>query len=659
VPVDDDVSGLQPGVLVAVGIDRADGFETRHIVGNEGDRVVLDRPLLRAYDAGAIVSPEFVRYRWYPDAQVGTTYFHDHVNALSSWRHGLFGALIVEPPGSTYQDPYTGAHLDSGLRADIHTRSGVGVDVAGSFREFVLMLSDGTDIDREGRSSGSSIDLRAEPLRRRGGDPAHVLDSHVHGDPATPVLEAYVGDPLVIRTLVPATNDIHTLHIDGHPFRIEPWNRASPPVSTVHIGISERYDLVIPSAGGTGQRAGDYLYRNGRPVKLKEGSWGILRVLDPVQAQGRLRPLPGRVAIPPTVGDICPASAPVRRFDVHAIEVPLPMTASRPGRVYVLAMDRDATLGGTLPPRPLVLHARVGDCLDVALTNELEGAAASFHADQLVADPSAGTGLNVGFEPTQTTGPGSSRTYRLYADPSIGETVALVTDGGDIVEGPELGLYGAVVVAGRDAVFLDPVSGSDASGVSRPDVVVRTSERTYRDVTLFLEDTDDAIGTHRMPYTTKVSGATAFDYRVAGSDPSPGSLDPATPLIEAFAGDPLRIHVLAPVSEQAQVFSLEGHAWPAQPGTLGTTLIDSVLIGALEAITLDIAGAGGPDGLPGDYLYGDHRLPYREAGLWGILRVYEPGPAPGLRRLDDPAFVAGHGAQAGAIDQLPSGPAHR
>ena len=35
--------------------------------------------------------------------------------------------------------------------------------------------------------------------------------------------------------------------------------------------------------------------------------------------------------------------------------------------------------------------------------------------------------------------------------------------------------------------------------------------------------------------------------------------------------------------------------------------------------------AGGDERLPGDYLYGDHREPYREAGLWGIMRVHARG----------------------------------
>jgi hypothetical protein len=99
------------------------------------------------------------------------------------------------------------------------------------------------------------------------------------------------------------------------------------------------------------------------------------------------------------------------------------------------------------------------------------------------------------------------------------------------------------------------------------------------------------------------------------------------------------VHVLAPWSEQAQVFSIEGHDWPLEPGRAGSTLVSSLQVGGLEAVTLQLrGGAGGVDHVPGDYVYGDHRGPYLEAGLWGILRVL-PADAkvPGLLPLTTPA----------------------
>jgi len=98
--------------------------------------------------------------------------------------------------------------------------------------------------------------------------------------------------------------------------------------------------------------------------------------------------------------------------------------------------------------------------------------------------------------------------------------------------------------------------------------------------------------------------------------------DPSTPLLEAFAGDHIKVHVLVPYSEQAHVFNIEAHQWPLEPARVGSDLRRSLQVGALEAITLALDSAGGRGLLPGDYLYGDHREPFREAGLWGLFRVY-------------------------------------
>lgn len=152
-----------------------------------------------------------------------------------------------------------------------------------------------------------------------------------------------------------------------------------------------------------------------------------------------------------------------------------------------------------------------------------------------------------------------------------------------------------------------------------------------------------------MPYVEQVQGVVGLNYRTEPLAPrlrrerdssqvfrSARHGDPATPLMEAVAGDGVRIHVIAPFSEQAHVFTVEGHEWPFEPGRAGTDMLASVQVGGLEAITIHLAaGAGGRDGLPGDYLYGDHREPYREAGLWGIFRVYPPGVERALLPLPD------------------------
>ena len=634
-----DVQRFHPGTLVGVGMDQEETFEIKRIKEIEGNTLTFEEPLRYPHAQGEIVSTEFVRYRWYPDVQFGTAYFHDHVSALTSWKHGLFGALIAEPPGSTYHDPHSGVDVKSGPVVDVHTDARVSTDVVGSFRELVLFIQDDNTLAKVGDSSGSTFNLRAEPLAARGGDPSRLFSSQVHGDPETPILESFLGDPILVRGLVGGANDVHTLHIDGHWFRAEPFGDTSPPINTVHIGISERYDLVIPRAGGPQGQPGDYLYYSGRSFKLREGSWGIIRVYDGT-TNTTLGKLPGHEAIPQPAASVCPAGAPQKEFAVAAIEAPLPMLGGDLGKLYVLQEERETVLSGAEVPQPLVLRVNVGDCIKVRLKNQTRLGSVSLHADMLAYDPKDSMGIEAGFNPLQAVAPDETRTYTFYAHPEVGETAVLLRDWGNVTENPGLGLYGAIIVGPKGAGFTHPATGEDLSMKSswRADVHPPDGP-SYRDFALFIQDEDEIIGTAIMPYSEQVKGVVGLNYR---TEPLSDRLarkgdtslvfsrevhgDPVTPIMEAFAGEEVRVHVLVPFSEQAHIFTMEGHQWPLEPGRIGADMLSSVQVGGLEALTIRIAfGAGGRTSVPGDYLYGDHREPYREAGLWGIFRVYPAG----------------------------------
>lgn len=630
-------AALRPGASVGVGMAEDRTFEVAVVVAVDGDVVQLAEPLQHPHAPGELVSTEFVRYRWFPDAQFGTAFFHDHVNVPFSGRHGLYGAVVAEPPGATWHDPTTGEELKSGLVADVHTDQPLGPDVRGSFRELLLGLQDDNPLSHVGRSTGSAVSMRVEPLdqrRARARDPSELFSSDIYGDPETPILEAYVGDPVAIRALVGANNEVHSLHIDGHLFREMPYDDASRLTNNVHLGISERADLLLPAAGGLQRMPGDYLWYNGRVLKLREGSWGLLRVL--AETSPGLRRLPGRDALQPA-SSVCPPNAPRRRFEVAAIDVALPMLEGKEGKVFVIEAQRDAVASGRRPASPLVLRADVGDCVVVELTNRTRAGPVSFHADRLLSDPQRSAGVTAGRNAPQGVAPGQSWTYELYAAPELGEGTAMVRDFGDVLVNPGLGLYGAIVVGPQGARYLDPTTGDDVDGGVgwRVDVVPPGAGRAWRDVVLFLQDEDEGIGNHKMPYTTTVEGPAAMNYRVAPlgprlsktRDPSqvlsasgPAGL-PATPVVEVRAGDPVRVHVLAPWSEQAQVFSVDGHEWPTTSRRDGPRASSQALVG-LDVLDLDLhGGAGSPARLTGDFVLGNHREPYREAGQWGILRV--------------------------------------
>lgn len=659
---------FHPATLVGVGMAQDATFEVARVAQVQNDALVFDAPLKFAHDAQEIVSAEFVRYRWYPDVQSGAAYFHDHVDALQSWRHGLFGALIIEPPDSTYHDPHTGAEIASGALADIHTNARMSVDVTGSFREYVAFLQDSNFLTFIGDSAGSSMNLRAEPLARRallpqeipkpfdvvqflrelfGAPPrvddksAYLFSSKIYGDPATPLWEAYLGDPLVIRSLVGGTNDVHTFHLDGHWFRAEGWSATSSPVNTIHLGISERYDLFVPQAGGPQQMAGDYLYYAARDFKLREGSWGILRVYD-AKAQTNLQKLPGHHDTATSQARVCPDEAPRKNFAVDAVEMPLPMLDGAPGRIFVLGgAKRDGN-----SPQPLVLHVNVGDCIRLSLTNRILTTPVSFNTQLLAFDPNLSYGIAAGNDAAQHVMPGETRMYEYFASPEIGETVALLRDGANVTENWRLGLYGAIVVGPRGARYTDPVTGADLANTSSWRADVHAVDGTaWRDFTLLFQDEDAGIGTHRMPYVNQVAGTVGLNYQLERLtarrdirknartlfDPDAFGF-PSTPVLQARTGDALRIHVAAPLSEQSHVFVVENHSWELEPGLRGTNQVSAQQFGAAEAVTIRIAHAG--NGIAGDYLYGDHRAPYQDAGLWGFLRVYtaEDSTLQGLRQ---------------------------
>lgn len=638
---------FQPGALVMVGVDTLDRAEIRTVISVADDVLELGEPLEHDHQAGEMVTVEFVRYRWYPDVQFGTAFFHDHVNAIFSGEHGLWGALIAEPSDATWHHPETGAELLSGLVADIHTSGAVSLGVSGSFREAVVFIQDSNRVTRETGSPGSSIGLRVEPLDPRIADaPSTAFDSLVHGDPETFVIRAWAGDPIVLRSLVSAANEVHTLHIDGHGFRIEPWLETSPFVAAANIGISERFDLAIPSAGGPNRLAGDYLISSGRVPYLREGSWGLLRVFSP-DDESAPRPLPGVGPYQP--GDaVCPLGAPIRRFEVSAIETSLPMLGDQMGVIFV---TKDSS--GT--PAPVVLRAVVGDCVEVELRNDTDRPV-SFEPDLVVFDPAErAVGRNGG----GPVAPGQIRRSSFYLHPQFGEATVLVLDRGDPLQAPARGAYGAIAVAETGSTFRDPTTGQEVTAGWAVDVIP-SSGHPYRDFTLFIQEQDPLIGSHVMPYRDEVDGRVGINY---AADPLADRLltetnasrvyasdtlgDPATPLLEAFAGDPVRVRILAPVAAQAHVFSVEGHRWSLDQ-TKGSNVVSSLRFGGMESISLDlIGGAGGPFHLDGDYLYGDHREPYRQAGLWGIFRVHDPcNAADSLVQLPGRVPVCGIGASS-------------
>ena len=537
----------------------------------------------------------------------------------------MVGQLLIEPEGSTYHDPVTGEQIRSGAIADIRTNNPLipGV-IDGSFREFVLWtINDHDPVE-------ATLNLRAEPWADRSPDPALRFSSNSpQGDPFTPIFRAYAGDPVVIRN-INVGQGTNTLRIEGHRTYWEPrftnaLGVSSSPIDTIHSTVSEKYTLILNGgAGGPNHVPGDYIYHDGENRRFQDGAWGILRVLPNVV--GDLQPLPDAGSIPVQQAT-CPVGAPVHNFNISAIDMPSFGGGTHDGRraAFVPTTDVASVLNKTKFPEPLVLHVSAGECVNVTLNNQRAIARASFAVGGLLRDMNS-SGINIGYNSDQTIAPGQSRTYTYYADTYKLESVMISDFGGD--NSGYDGMYGAMVVAPAGATFKN-LNGFPTDRGSQVDVFV-PGEAPYRDFTLILADQDPIIGQNTMPYPADVSGPALINYRQVLNRLDDANMfnstvygDPATPLLRAYAGDPVKVHVLgAPGSEQVHVFNLGGMSWPGDMYIYNSSQWQSRAVGPWEKIDIKISGgAGGVGQVPGDYYYGDMRRAFTQAGMWGIFRV--------------------------------------
>ncbi len=698
------------GIPILIGADNVKGQEVQRIVKISGKTLTFSQPLRNAHPVNDIVTVEYVRQRFWVDADVGSVFWHDHAFGGTTWPHGAVGTMIAEPFNSTWHDPKTGKRIRTGPVADIHAVERVGHDVAGSFRELMVHIMDtvphtvnivtagnppGQPVDvalEAGRTvsfimppndkikmtpmpflnggthtTGGALNFRAEPFAQRlanNPDPSKLFSSAVHGDPSTAMIRAYLGDAIVFRLLDVTMNESNVFTLSGHTFWSERYAQEANRKHSLHIGIAERYDLVIPEAGGPRHQAGDYMFFNGRSSKFSEGAWGIIRVLD--KPVGDLQPLPnkayGKEGMPERL-PVCPKEAPVKSFNVVAMDHPgMSFNANAPeaievdferkielrnpsAKIYVLE-DEVQKVAGDVQPMPLTLRANVGDCIKVKLTNKLKEGRASFSAFGLAFDPKDSQGVNLGSNPgDQTVASGESRTYTYYADPFNGETQTLVWDWGNVSTNPRNGLFGGIIIGPKGSTYRDPKTGDDISLKNswNADVIVdraiqgNENRANYRDVALYFQDEDNIIGTSFMPYVQNVAGLTGVNYRAepylqreeAGC--SLGRMfqpcqvdnpqDPVTPVIEAHAGDKVRIHVFGASSEQNGMFTVEKHEWPIEPFLPGADMISTVEFSGSEGLDVFLPAAGGKWALAGDYVWSNGRLPYSQSGQWGYLRV--------------------------------------
>lgn len=294
---------LQNDLDVITAGDHVERWDTSihpHYVGYD---VLASDSLPNGFNYYQADSPnETIESRWFADEE-GTIYFHDHIFAIMEGVHGMFCGFMVEPRGSEWRDPYSGDPVYSGAQANIIPPDGE------PFREQALHYHDFAPLrkpngefvnpEREHvvNKGAMAINYRNAPYYNRGSGPdptagsdtddsAYVHSSAVHGDPPTPVVEAYDGDPIRFRVFQGAYEEQHTFSVHGLRTKREP-ELIEESVSK-YLGTSEAFTFEIP--GAETERSGyeienpdglpvrDYLYGSNVVDDLWTGMWGLVRL---------------------------------------------------------------------------------------------------------------------------------------------------------------------------------------------------------------------------------------------------------------------------------------------------------------------------------------------------------------------------------------------
>jgi hypothetical protein len=398
--------------LVKFDVLAADGSSTgfNYLAGASCPEAVADAPA-EPGDPPANVG----FHRWVVDEEFGPCFFHDHLLANYRQKHGLFAALIAEPPGSRWLLPDQETVAWSGPQAVVLPPVNSGLppyrEACLAVGDFVpLVDADGAPLNPPHELGGDddpgamAVNYRCAPLTFRGDDPSQwfssgsggsdaVVSDLTGGDPDTEIIRTYPGERLRIRLIQGSHEEQHSFVTHGLRWRREWHDDRSVLVNQQTIGISEAFTLDIDPADAGGYSHGDHLWHFAAMDDLWLGCWGLVRALVPSAGNlEELPPLPGTVedgSLPPRPAVAWGAGGDrVRDFVVtarrHEHEYDGRRLTDPWGLIFATATGwrdepveegsermRRRAVGVHDTGEPLVLRARSGEWVRVMLINEL------------------------------------------------------------------------------------------------------------------------------------------------------------------------------------------------------------------------------------------------------------------------------------------------
>ena len=265
------------------------------------------------------------------------------------------------------------------------------------------------------------------------------------GDPGTPLIAAYEGDPVQIRLIQGAQEEQHIFSTQGLKWLFQPSSKDSGWMNAQQIGISEHmeFNSIVPTDNS---EVRDYLYQSTSVDDLWDGMWGLMRVFS--KDQPGLSRLPETIVkpLPNQFADVAHSACQPQDFqkrkiwyvgawrasdlldgkplsynerfgikDLNAIVFVQQAALLADGKTFeaqdsiqglspddmadraiVLAKLRQAYKNGKVL-EPLILRATAGDCMEVHLFNYLDpkGFDDAWHFDRSFTKNAQGSSYNM------------------------------------------------------------------------------------------------------------------------------------------------------------------------------------------------------------------------------------------------------------------------
>ncbi|MGY1708361.1 multicopper oxidase domain-containing protein [Geodermatophilus sp. SYSU D00758] len=316
----------------------------------------------------------------------------------------------------------SGPHDDGSCRRVDHRSRGPGPDHTGGHGH--------GGSEHEGELPIMTISYRAEPMINRErklwrmiregsllepviGEEQHH-SSWLFGEPATPVLCAYVGDPIRIRFVHAAVKETHVFHQHVYQWHADPGNRNSPIVDSITVGPQTGHTIEYLYGAGSAQGAvGDAIFHCHLYPHFHEGMWGITRTFDRLQT--------GRALSNPIEAKTYPDGSPLLALQPLPDREPPPSpTPARPG--YPFFIPGQVGQKSPIPPWPAALGA-----MPPELDYRPPGLVTPLEAGHLNSDPQPGALFNL--FPFDRDGKGQKREVQSRAIDVIAAPVVYNSDG--------------------------------------------------------------------------------------------------------------------------------------------------------------------------------------------------------------------------------------